>query len=765
MNPVTPVPCDLTMLSISSGTASSFSASERSEDLGGTILGHWRSCQRGAQITTTNLGFSLPIDDTNAEAMTKMCGQCLQSKLVINFAPHPWPFPHEFALYTKTCRDGDARAVQHLAAATCIACRMKRYEMRLFTRDYLFYTHFFGKMKTVVGCLMCEKENDNNGDRVEGGDSFMFEFDHGRRHMSDFVKTFNVSAYAAHGGIEACIDEVVRVYTNPGGGTLCAYHHRVVTAHDREEGRLEVAPETEQVHEHKKRVKFITKKLLSGVGLHDENPTCALCARVITPETASAFDCDHLDRAKKCDSLGAVVDACCVSETALELGATRTARVLFNTWPEIKNLRLLCASCHRIETRKQYDQDKAQWMKIIEDFDGGNKYVLTEERHNMNTTIAIMLDRLKDFVAEFATACGNCPHATSSDAFRQFIVSFLQKDVKIFYNDRWKVFASHKCLATGCEIDLLLEDRWKPQWGGERFQMNLCGQHHFIEQNNQLNDDPDVRCMTCGAETTHHWYGQDWVTRVDLQCNVCYRKEHTAKKHALGLACVLCEAVETPCWYGSLDDPVCRKCYDLQLTEKRNNNPIVYCEMCQTDATRVGSWHALDEGGYLCHDCYGVRRTMTLNADPDVFCSECEMVHILSSWRQTPDGRWWCNECYHFRYRDTPVLNMAGEVEMCRHGFPGCKGALTRNANRGRMACLPCNNILKFNAIEEAEHPRCLFCGRNGPELSTKAWCGAEGHRICGSCRKRYTSAAYPRDSPEEAELIARLARERCHLF
>lgn len=93
----------------------------------------------------------------------------------------------------------------------------------------------------------------------------------------------------------------------------------------------------------KRKVGFRTCKLNSKAQfVYDykmEKGKCEACCRIITKETAGAFDFDHLDRTQKVG---------CVSKMTLQGRYTLDDIIL-----ELKKTRLLCRNCHRKHTFMQ----------------------------------------------------------------------------------------------------------------------------------------------------------------------------------------------------------------------------------------------------------------------------------------------------------------------------------------------------------------------------------------------------------------------------
>lgn len=166
-------------------------------------------------------------------------------------------------------------------------------------------------------------------------------------------------------------------------------------------------------------------------------------------------------------------------------------------------------------------------------------------------------------------------------------------------------------------------------------------------------------CGKCGAEKTTGYWARSQVppTKGTRICQKCYDDEKRSRDNArrtVTMRCARCDKVgtgsEKTFWYRGEREPylkkhVCKQCHLLDYRDRLNEDPNVFCAVCQRTELRSRNWRKRKSGGHICDGCYKRERLETMNRDPSVACSLCDsQVSAGPEWRRI-DGKYVCRAC------------------------------------------------------------------------------------------------------------------------
>ena len=166
-------------------------------------------------------------------------------------------------------------------------------------------------------------------------------------------------------------------------------------------------------------------------------------------------------------------------------------------------------------------------------------------------------------------------------------------------------------------------------------------------------------CGKCGAEKTTGYWARSQVppTKGTRICQKCYDDEKRSRDNArrtVTMRCARCDKVgtgsEKTFWYRGeretyLQKHVCKQCHLLDYRDRLNEDPNVFCAVCQRTELRSRNWRKRKSGGHICDGCYKRERLETMNRDPSVACSLCDsQVSAGPEWRRI-DGKYVCRAC------------------------------------------------------------------------------------------------------------------------
>jgi len=158
---------------------------------------------------------------------------------------------------------------------------------------------------------------------------------------------------------------------------------------------------------------------------------------------------------------------------------------------------------------------------------------------------------------------------------------------------------------------------------------------HRIKQKNSTEYGP---CGMCGAErTTGYWLrSQVPPTKGTRICQKCYDDEKLSRDRARGtgtMRCARCDKAgtgsEKTFWYRGEREPylnkhVCKQCHLLDYRDRLNEDPNVFCGVCQRTELHSRNWRKRKGGGHICDGCYKRERLERMNRDPSVVCTLCD---------------------------------------------------------------------------------------------------------------------------------------------